>query len=189
MSAWYCLKSQRFTLGAYAIVPIAPLHIEPIRCWRNAQMDILRQADPISPEQQVVYYARHIWPTMTEAQPANVLVGFYHDATLIGYGGLVHIAWEHRRAEISFLLDNVRIHDQVGYGRDFSAFLQLARDMAFNDLDLHRLFTETYSTRSYHIQVLEAAGFVLEGTMKDHVCINGAYLNSHIHGLINKNEK
>lgn len=189
MSGWSCLTAQRFTHGAYALVPIAPEHIEPIRCWRNAQMDVLRQTEPISPEEQDTYYTRHIWPTMTQAQPVNVLVGFLHEGSLIGYGGLVHIAWEHRRAEVSFLLEHARIHDEIGYARDFTAFLQLVREMAFNDLQLHRLFTETYAIRSHHIRVLEAAGFLLEGTMRDHVCLNGVYFNSLIHGALNLYEK
>jgi RimJ/RimL family protein N-acetyltransferase len=185
MSSWECLKNQHFTDGAYALVPIALAHIEPIRIWRNSQMDVLRQAEPISVEQQEDYYARHIFPTMTRTRPPNVLVGFLANGSLIGYGGLVHIAWEHRRAEISFLLDNARTCDEAGYARDFTAFLRLVCEMAFKDLQLHRMFAETYSIRGHHIRVLEAAGFRLEGTMRDHVLINGKYCNSVIHAALN----
>lgn len=189
MNSWKCLTRQFFRCGPYALVPISPEHIEPIRCWRNAQMAVLRQAEVISPEQQNAYFARNIWPTMQQSQPANVLVGFLHEGALIGYGGLVHIAWEHRRAEISFLLDTSRTNNEVGYARDFTAFLKLIRDVAFDDLKLHRLFTETYSNRINHIRVLEADGFRLEGIMHDHVYINDAYFDSLIHGIVNSYEE
>lgn len=189
MTRWACLNSQRFEREAYALVPVAPQHIEPIRCWRNAQMNVLRQATPISPAQQAAYYARHIWPTMEQQNPANILVGFLHRERLIGYGGLVHIAWECRRAEVSFLLDNARVADEAGYGRDFGAFLGLLRDLAFSDLGLHRLFTETYAMRRYHVSVLEASGFRLEGTLRDHVVIDGEFVDSLIHGIIRTHEK
>ena len=51
----------------------------------------------------VVY--RHIWPDMPSLQPKNLLLAYMEDDNLIGYGGLVHIAWEHLRAEVSFYND------------------------------------------------------------------------------------
>lgn len=189
MRGWRCLKNQHFTMGRYKISPVSPSHIESIRCWRNDQMDVLRQAEIISSEHQCDYFSKNIWPTMEHNQPSNILVGFLYDEILIGYGGLVHIAWEHRRAEISFLLETSRSLHESTYAKDFNVFLQLIQSMAFEDLDLHRLFAETYSNRYQHIKILEEAGFKLEGILHQHVLIKGIYLNSLIHGLINKYEK
>jgi RimJ/RimL family protein N-acetyltransferase len=51
-------------------------------------------------------------------------------------------------------------------------------------LDLNRLFLETYDVRKKHIQIIEDSGFVLEGRLKQHVIINGAFIDSLIHGMV-----
>jgi len=149
---------------------------------------VLRQTEPITERQQTEYFSQHIWPTMTLRQPPNILMGFLQNDRLIGYGGLVHIAWEHRRAEISFLLDDIRAGDDARYAKDFLGFLYLIRQLAFEDLKFHRLFTETYALRTHHISVLENFGLRLEGVLRDHVHIGGDYVHSLIHGMIASNE-
>lgn len=181
---WNCLKRQRFEHDGYAIVPIRPEYIEPIRRWRNAQLDVLRQPAPITPAQQESYFAKNIWPTMATEAPPNILMGLLRDGRLIGYGGLVHVSWVDRRAELSFLVDDMRAKDLDQYARDFSASIALARRMAFDDLGLHRVFTETYAIRHHHISVLESAGFQREGVLRDHVRIGGAFVDSIMHGMV-----
>jgi RimJ/RimL family protein N-acetyltransferase len=184
MNTYACLKRQHFEHQGYALLPVQPEHIEPIRLWRNAQMDVLRQSAPITAEQQLAYFDRHIWPTQALAQPANLLLALLHEGRLIGYGGLVHIAWEHRRAEVSFLLDAARIHSEAQYAADFSAFLSLLATVAFDDLGFRRLFTETYAMRLHHIAVLQANQFDLEGVLRQHVLIDGRPVDSLMHGRL-----
>jgi RimJ/RimL family protein N-acetyltransferase len=163
---------------------VQPEHIEAIRLFRNAQMDVLRQSALISPEEQVAYYAASIWPEMGRPQPKNILFTYLERDELVGYGGLVHVAWEHRRAEVSFLLEPRLAGAEKTYARYFSAFLRLIQSVAFEDLKLHRLFTETYATRTDHISVLESSGFALEGRMRDHVRIQDEPVDSLIHGCL-----
>ena len=59
------------------------------------------------------------------------------------------------------------------------------KEVNFSILDFHKLFTETYSHRSFHISILEKAGFELEGMLRDHVIIEKKYFNSLIHSIIN----
>jgi len=92
---WNCLKQQRFEKGGYAIVTVRPENIEPIRCWRNAQLDVLRQNAPITPPQPETYFARNIWPTMADTEPSNILMALLLDDVHIGYGGLVHLPWRY----------------------------------------------------------------------------------------------
>jgi RimJ/RimL family protein N-acetyltransferase len=121
---------------------------------------------------------------MTHKAPPNILMGVLLDERLIGYGGLVHISWCDQRAELSFLVDELRAEDLGQYERDFTAFIALAQRMAFDDLALHRVFTETYAIRHHHIGVLESAGFHREGILRDHVRIGGAFVDSIIHGMV-----
>lgn len=181
---WNCLKQQRFEHEGYAIVSVQPEYIEPIRRWRNAQLDVLRQPATISSAEQESYFALNIWPTMKAETPYNVLMGFLFEERLIGYGGLVHISWCNQRAELSFLIDNFRAEDIGQYAQDFTAFITLIRRMAFDDLGLHRVFSETYDIRPHHIGVLESAGFRREGVLRDHVRNGGVFVDSIIHGMV-----
>jgi len=184
-----CLGQKIFELGPYSVSTVQEDHIESIRRWRNAQMKVLRQSTPISPEQQVEYFSQHIWPSMDVPQPANILISLFKNGFLIGYGGLVHIAWEHKRAELSFLLATERLQDLAIYAEDFSAFLGLIKRIVFEDLKLHRIFTETYDIRPHHISILEMNGFSCEGVLRDHLRIDGRAVNSVLHGCINHNVK
>ncbi|NBP05485.1 MAG: GNAT family N-acetyltransferase [Bacteroidetes bacterium] len=178
-----CLKKHRFTDGEYAICTIRREDIMLIREWRNRQIDVLRQKKEITPEEQINYFEKQVWPTLALKEPKQVLVSFFHQGNVIGYGGLVHISWEDYRAEMSFLLNPDR-HGKQQYEQDFSAFIGLIRQMAFQDLGIHRVFTETYNIRDWHISILEKNGFDLEGTMRDHVFIDGKFVDSLIHGSL-----
>ena len=184
MTAYACLPRSRITHQNYALRTIAPADIELVRQWRNAQMAVLRQEQEISKAEQVAYFERQIWPTLADSHPTNLLLAYLLDEQLIGYGGLVHIAWDHRRAELSFLLNPARAQTLAGYRTDFLAFLQLIKNLAFEGLKLNRLFTETYAIREHHISVLEAAGFRLEGTLRHHVIVDGRAVDSLFHGCL-----
>ena len=188
MKSYVCLQQQHFEQASYSISSVQEAHIEQIRKWRNAQLDVLRQSIPIEPQQQIYYFNKKIWPSMLMAKPATILVSFFHNGKLIGYGGLVHIAWEHRRAEISFLLSPERGKNYDIYQTDFSTFLSLMKRMAFSDLKLHRIFTETFDIRTHHIKILESNGFVREGVLREHVWIDAKAVSSIFHGCLNKYE-
>ncbi len=179
-----CLSKPVVCDGQLSLTAVQPEHIEAIRRCRNAQMDVLRQSAPITSEDQMAYYAASIWPDMPRPRPKNILFAYLENGNFIGYGGLVHIAWEHRRAEVSFLLEPALAQVNDTYAYYFSTFLHLIQTVAFDDLQLHRLFTETYATRSHHISVLESCGFHREGTLKDHVRIQDQPVDSLIHGCV-----
>lgn len=158
--------------------------IESIRQWRNSQLDVLRQAAPISPEAQERYFAEQIWPDKLLLQPKQVLLAIERKHELIGYGGLVQIAWHDRRAEVSFLLAPSIESSPLDRAIVFSSFLRLLQELAFKDLGLLRLWTETYAHRTAHLRTLEAAGFQREGCLRSHVMINSEPIDSLLHGLL-----
>jgi len=182
--AYACLTRLKVSYEGYSIRAVEVGDIESIRQWRNAQMEVLRQKDEISQEEQAAYYERYIWPTQADPQPKDILLAYLKKDQLIGYGGLVHIGWEHRRGEVSFLLDPVRTHDEDLYKKEFLVFLRLVKKLAFEGLKLQKIYTETFASRAYHIGVLEAAGFILEGRLRQHVIINGLAVDSLIHGCL-----
>lgn len=185
-----CLSKERYEDDrGYSLIPIRKENMEPIRVWRNAQMHILRQQTPISPEEQQKYFSDVLQPTFTMDEPPQILFGYYLGKLFIGYGGLTHIEWASKRAEISFLLDTPRNTYPKNFQEDFRHYLKLIMNIAFSELKLHRLFTETYSFRTDVMLPLEEAGFRLEGRLREHVFKRGQWMDSMMHGIIDREVK
>jgi RimJ/RimL family protein N-acetyltransferase/predicted ATP-grasp superfamily ATP-dependent carboligase len=183
-----CLRQQERRIGDHAILPVQDDHIEAIRRWRNDQIDVLRQPRPLTEADQAAYYERVVWPSMAEARPAQVLFTLTHAGAVIGYGGLVHLSWDNQRAELSFLLDTAIASNLERVALHFRAHIALMLEVAFDDLCLHRVCTETFDIRPHIVAVLESAGFAREGRMRDHVFIAGRYRDSLVHGRLRSSE-
>ncbi|CUI16636.1 Putative ribosomal-protein-serine acetyltransferase [Candidatus Protochlamydia naegleriophila] len=182
---YQCLKKSDFKdQDGYQLVVIRRDDAESIRLWRNAQTDVLRQLTPITQEQQRLYFEEVVEPAFDLKEPKQVLFSFLFQHAFIGYGGLTNIDWEARRAEVSFLVDPARAEDQGQYTADFSHFLSLLSKIAFKEIKLHRLFTETFAFRKKHMQILEACGFKREGVLRDHVYKRQEWVDSIMHGLL-----
>lgn len=187
--AYRCLQSQEVISDSFALRTIQDDDIEDIRNWRNDQIDVLRQSELISPAQQREYFEQAIWPTMELERPANILLTFFEKGRRIGYGGLVHISWEHCRAELSFLLDTEISKDIKKRKSYFSVYLKMIKRFAFDTVELSKLTTETYDIRPDYIQALQENGFAFEGRLRRHVLINGEYIDSVCHAAFQQNEQ
>jgi len=166
----------------YELSPLLKKDMEYIRRWRNEQTDILRQNTNISPEEQEDYFNNFIKPTYSQEKPDQILFRFAMKEILIGYGGLTNIDWNAKRAEVSFLLSPIK--QKAVYKKNFTFFLRTLKIIAFEDLKLNKIFTETYGIRLEHIKVLEDEGFILEGILRQHNYINDKYVNSLIHSIL-----
>ena len=179
-----CLKNKKYKFKNYFLVPIREEDIQNIRKWRNKQIDILRQKEKISEKEQINYYEFVIKKSFNEKEPNCILFSFMLNDKCIGYGGLTNIDWSSKRAEISFIIDNNRNSNSEVYYQDFLSFLNIITQLAFHELKLNRLFTETYDIRPLVLKILEKIGFELEGKLKQHVNIKGKYVDSLIHGYL-----
>lgn len=183
------MQSPEIRLGMMVISPIQPEQIERIRIWRNEQLDVLRQTHPISADEQIAYFDDVIWPDMNSTTPHQILVGIHLSGEFIGYGGLVHISWHEQRGEVSFLIRTDLMKDSGTVSQIFSDYLKLIKRLAFTDLGLRRLYTETFAHRTSIIQLLESNGFIREGRMREHVLVNSVPTDSIIHGCLAHDEK
>jgi carbamoyl-phosphate synthase large subunit len=183
-SGYRAMPRPRLGDDALSLRAIHERDIEAVRLWRNAQMDVLRQSEPISPDAQVRYFAEKVWPEKALREPMQILLAIECKGVLIGYGGLVHISWPYRRAEISFLLKPKLEQDDFSLVPIFTRYLLLIQELAFQDLGLHRLTTETYEHRTNHIKAMEAAGHRHEGTLREHVLIDGQPTDALVHGIL-----
>lgn len=179
-----CLQRDHYQYGDYTLTSLREQDILLIKEWRNDQIDILRQKEPLTDAQQINYYETVVRPAMDAEEPSDILFSYLHQGECVGYGGLTHIDWTNRRAEISFLLATERNVDLDLYKREFTIFLKLIKQIAFVELGLNRLFTETYDVRPYVLEVLENSGFVPEGRLREHVVINGKCIDSVLHGCL-----
>ena len=170
--------SERFLLR-----PIQWSDREKIRDWRNAQIDVLRQAQELTVADQDRYFKDVIRPQMSMATPPQILWGLLEDDTLIGYGGLVHIQWADSRAEVSFLTDTQRLNSPM-FEADWAVYLSLIVEIATSSLGIHKLTTETYGIRPDVLAILESFGFQQEGVHPEHHRINERWVTSFSHGLV-----
>lgn len=175
--------------GDFELRCIEDADIEAIRLWRNAQMPVLRQTAPISRDQQRSYFASQIWPQMGQEHPVTILVTVLRGGEVIGYGGLVHCAWEHSRAEISVLFAPEIAADDHTYREALLAFLTMIRAVGFMRLGFNRLTLETYDIRPLHIGILEEAGFLREGRLREHVEMDGRRIDSLLHAALASDQR
>jgi Acetyltransferase (GNAT) domain len=179
MRIYKSINKQIFERGIYKIVPIRDADKYPIREWRNEQIEILRQKQPLTIAQQDAYFDNVIAKLFDQEQPSQLLWSFLENEVLIGYGGLVHIDWESRIAEISFLTQTNR-NEPTQYIDDFDCFLKLLLEMSVH-LNFYKLFAYGYDVRQYAYKPLIDNGFVREATLKNHIAINGQYYDVLIH--------
>lgn len=179
-----CLNTNYFFDDHFEIRPISINDIEQIRIWRNKQMHVLRQKKLITNSEQITYFNNILLSSFSQEYPNQIIFSYFKDKVLIGYGGLVHISWEDKRSEMSFLLNPELVEIENIYEQYFSKFIYFIKEVNFTILDFHKLFTETYSHRFFHISILEKSGFELEGVLRDHIIIDKKYFNSLIHSII-----
>lgn len=187
---YQCLKPEsEWKDQAYCLLSIRPEDTELVRQWRNAQKDVLRQQKILLPLEQQHYFESQIFPTFSENYPKQILMSFLLEESCIGYGGLTNIDWNNQRAEISFLLNPLYTLKEKEYAEKFSCFLSLLSHLAFEKLNLHRLYTETFAFRLNHIKILEKENFKREGSLRDHIYKKGCWWDSIFHGKLKKEWK
>lgn len=177
------LKKEAVSKGAYQLIPIRYEDRLPIMKWRNEQLFHLRQKHALSLEQQDQYFEKTIQPLFTIQEPPQLLFSLLKDGELVAYGGLVHINWTDRNAEVSFVMDTSVQKEH--FAELWETHLTLLKIFAFKYLNLHKIFTYAFDLRSHLYPALEAGGFREEGRLKQHCFFNGKYHDVLYHSCIN----
>ena len=105
MRKYKVLDIQEFEFGEYKLTPIRHQDRFDIMKWRNEQIYHLRQSSPLTEEVQDKYFNEVISNLFNQELPNQLLFSFLKNDKCIGYGGLVHINWIDKNAEISFIMD------------------------------------------------------------------------------------
>lgn len=165
MDLYKCLNTQEFVKGRYKIVPIRLKDRFTIMVWRNEQLYHLRQKHPLTVEDQENYFSNVVSKIFDEDQPNQILFSFLENDICIGYGGLVHINWTDRNAEISFIMDTKLEKDS--FEKIWLIYLDLIEQVAFNDLKFIKIYTYAFDLRPNLLKVLETSGFKLDNNLKN----------------------
>ena len=183
MARYICLKQQEFSLEDYSLVPLRYEDRFLIMKWRNEQIYHLRQESPLTDEDQQRYFDNVVAKLYNNPMPDQILFSYLEKGICIGYGGLVHINWIDRNAEISFIMDT-RL-EKEHFAEHWSNYLTMLKELSFSDLNLHKIYTYAFDLRPHLYKTLETNGFVREATLHEHCLFEGEFKDVVIHSLTN----
>lgn len=207
MPQYTCLQHQEQHIGDYSIVPLRYEDRFSIMKWRNEQIYHLRQARPLTEDDQQRYFDNVVSKLYDNPNPDQILFSYLENrrssessesfdshcrvasevddvkGVCIGYGGLVHINWIDHNGEISFIMDT-RL-EKEHFAEHWSNYLTMLKAVAFDDLGLHKIYTYAFDLRPHLYTMLEANGYQREATLKEHCLFNGEYKDVVLHSLWN----
>ena len=165
---------------------MVPIRVEDryaIMKWRNEQIYHLRQDKTLTREDQDHYFTQVVSGLFEQEKPEQILFSFLKGDQCIGYGGLVHINWIDQNAEISFIMDTTLEKDH--FDMNWSSYLKLIEDVAFEDLKLHKLYTYAFDIRPNLYPILENRGYFSDGILNQHCFHHGEFKDVRIHSKTN----
>ncbi len=154
------LNNQVYEFNKYKIMPIRYKDRYKIMDWRNDQLYHLRQSEKLTISKQDSYFKEILLPQKNNDQPEQILFSFFYKSKFVGYGGLVHIDWVDKSAEVSFVMDTTL--EKFFFSEFWSAFLNLL-EMVIKDISyLNKIYTYAFDLRPKIYKVLENKGFSFE---------------------------
>jgi len=187
VNSYKCLNCSDFSKGQFRLTPIRFEDRFEIMKWRNEQIYHLRQSQILTELEQDNYFNNVVSNLFDQERPDQILFSFLRNEECIGYGGLVHINWVDKNAEISFIMKTEL--EQIEFSFLWSTFLFLIEKPAFIILGLNKIYTYAFDIRPHLYHVLEEAGFQFEARIKEHIFFDGKEIDVLVHSkLINNVE-
>lgn len=183
MPDYKVLKNQEFQLDKFRIVPLRYEDKFEIMKWRNEQIYHLRQAKPLTTTDQEYYFDHIVAKLFDEEKPGQILFSYLEGDTCIGYGGLVHINWIDKNAEISFIMQTEL--EREYFELHWQNYLGLIEQVAFEELSLHKIYTYAFDIRQHLYAALLKSNFSEEARLKEHCFFERKYIDVVIHSKIN----
>ena len=173
MRMYKALTQQTYKNGEFEIVPIRHEDRFAIMKWRNEQIYHLRQSEPLTIDKQDAYFDNTITSLFNQEKPSQILFSFLESNECIGYGGLVHINWIDKNAEVSFIM-NTQL-EEASFSKYWSTFLKCLEQLAFGELEFHKIFIYAFDLRPHLYDVLELNGYFKDARLKDHCFFQGDF--------------
>ncbi len=185
MKNYKCLKNQIFENENFSLIPIRDSDKYDILEIRNSQIEHLRQDEPLTNEKQENYFSNVISKLFDEEKPNQLLFSFLNNNEFVGYGGLVHINWIDKNAEISFVMKTEMQDENFEYF--WINYLELLEKIAFQDINFHKIYTYAFDIRPKLYIALEKSGFYQDARLKEHCLFKDKFIDVVMHSKINKN--
>jgi len=183
MREYRALTQQTYKNGEFEIVPIRYEDRLEIMKWRNDQIYHLRQSELLTIDKQEAYFNNTIAPLFNEEKPNQILFSFLEGNECIGYGGLVHINWIDKNAEVSFVMDTDL--EELLFEKFWTEFLNLIKQPAFKDLNLRKIYTYAFDVRIKLYPALESAGFSFDARLREHCFVGEQFRDVLVHSFWN----
>lgn len=177
-----CLTKNEFSDGVFKIVPIRYEDRLNIMKWRNEQIYHLRQDKPLTKKSQEDYFNLTIASLFNQEKPNQILFSYLKNDKCFGYGGLVHINWVDKNAEISFIMKTEL--EKNNFNIFWSSFLNLIEKVAFNEMEMHKIYVYAFDLRPHLYTTLQANKYFKDAILKDHCYFNSNFLDVVIHSKI-----
>ena len=176
------INKQKFYSEPFSITPIRDVDKFKIMKWRNEQIYHLRQSKEITKSQQIKYFNEIINPQFNIKYPNQLLFSFFKNDIIKGYGGLVHIDWNSKNAEISFLMNTEE--EKPYFEIYWTNFIFMIEELAFKNLNFKKLYVYSFNLRPNLYKVLSDNNFYEEARLKDHHFYNDNFIDVLIHSKI-----
>lgn len=178
-----CLTNQIYVKDQFKLLPIRSIDRFDILKWRNEQVYHLRQNGLLSIDQQNSYFQKTVSTLFLQNQPNQILFSFLKNEVCIGYGGLVHMNWIDKHAEISFIMDTSLENEH--FEDHWCTYLSMIERVAFQELNLLKIFTYAFDIRPRLYTALLSSGFSEDARLKNHCIVNEKVEDVLIHSKIN----
>jgi len=166
-------------LEKLSLKPIERAYLSLLRYWRNDPEIMIRTR-----QWRELEYNEHKWWFDNLDPNKNLMRLIHHDSEPIGVCGLTNIDWINRSAEVS-----IYIGKKTARRKGVSTWcINELKRIAFETMNLHRLYAEIYSFNTSSMCSFRKCGFVLDGVIIDTVFRNGSYHDSSIFSLINRKD-
>lgn len=143
----------------------------------------LRQSQILDAKTQDQYFDDVISKLFQKKNPNQILFSYFENDCCIGYGGLVHINWIDKNAEISFLM-NTKLEKDY-FVSHWKIFLRLIEQVAFENLKFHKIFTYAFDLRPHLYKALDEVNFKLEARLNEHTFFENKFIDVVIHSKFN----
>jgi len=180
------LKKNYYSLDEYFIIPIRHEDRLDIMNWRNDQLYHLRQKNRLNSTEQDNYFKNVIQKLFNNKKPDQILFSFFRKEVFVGYGGLVHINWNKKNAEISFVINS--LHEKKYFNIYWNKFLKMIEHIAFEDLSLNKIFTTAFDVRPKLYESLKESQFRLENEINNFTKIKSKSVKLLSHYKFNHNK-
>lgn len=182
MNKYKVLVKQVFKNNEYKIVPIRFEDRFEIMKWRNEQIYHLRQNTPLTVQEQDNYFQNVVSRLFEQEKPNQILFSFLKDDICIGYGGLVHINWIDKNAEISFIM-NTELEKEY-FTQNWIKYLGLIEEVAFKELYFYKIYIYAFDLRPHLYKALSQACYFEDARLKNHCYFEGEFIDVVIYSKI-----